>query len=188
MKLILFRHGKTLANERHLYCGSTDLPLSDTGIRELRALRVSGSLPTLRGYQIITSGARRCNETLFELYGPLPFSTDPAFREMDFGDFEMRSYEELKTDPKYIAWIAGDNDSNVAPDGESGAIMRSRVLKALNRLLSQDHPTALFTHGGPIAAIMQYLFPGERKTLYQWQPTPGHAHLVDTKQHLHLPL
>lgn len=38
MKLYLIRHGKTEANERHLYCGSTDLPLSNAGIRELQGL------------------------------------------------------------------------------------------------------------------------------------------------------
>jgi len=35
MKLILIRHGKTEANEKHLYCGSTDIPLSDGGKAEL---------------------------------------------------------------------------------------------------------------------------------------------------------
>ena len=31
MKLILIRHGKTAANEKHLYCGASDLPLSGGG-------------------------------------------------------------------------------------------------------------------------------------------------------------
>ena len=31
MKILLLRHGLTEANERHLYCGSTDLPLSQIG-------------------------------------------------------------------------------------------------------------------------------------------------------------
>ena len=37
--LYLIRHGKTEANEQHLYCGSTDLSLSDTGRAELERLR-----------------------------------------------------------------------------------------------------------------------------------------------------
>ena len=28
MRILLLRHGITEANEKHLYCGSTDLPLS----------------------------------------------------------------------------------------------------------------------------------------------------------------
>ena len=181
MKLVLFRHGKTLANERRLYCGSTDLPLSDLGREELLALRASGVLPALAGLRVITSGALRCRETLFVLYGPVPFEVEPDFWEMDFGDFELRSYEEMKNDPAYIAWITGDNESNVTPHGESGRQMEARVLAALERLLRDGRPTAVFTHGGPIAAIMAALFPNEQKNRYQWQPAPGRGFLVDTE-------
>ncbi len=182
MKLILFRHGKTEANQRHLYCGSADLPLSDGGRAELRALRASGALPSLKGLRVVTSGALRCRETLLELYGDVPFETDPGFREMDFGDFELRSYEELKNDPAYIAWITGDNEANIAPHGESGDQMKARVLAALDRLLEDGRPAAVFTHGGPIAAVMQELFPEEHKTRYQWQPDPGGGYIVDTRR------
>ena len=34
----LIRHGMTEANEKHLYCGSTDLPLSAAGAAALRTL------------------------------------------------------------------------------------------------------------------------------------------------------
>ena len=39
MKIWLIRHGMTEANERRLYCGSTDLPLSDHGREELKSVR-----------------------------------------------------------------------------------------------------------------------------------------------------
>ena len=39
MTIYLIRHGKTEANELHLYCGSTDLPLSQSGREELRRIR-----------------------------------------------------------------------------------------------------------------------------------------------------
>lgn len=186
MKLILFRHGKTEANRRRLYCGSTDLPMSDAGRLELRKLRASGVLPALDGFRVLTSGARRCEETLFELYGPVPFMLEPAFREMDFGDFEMRSYEELKGDPAYIAWITGDNEANVVPHGESGNEMKARVLAALGKVIREGRPAALFTHGGVIAAIMESLFPAERKTRYEWQPAPGRGYVVDTSDNTYI--
>ena len=34
-KLYLIRHGRTEANEKWLYCGSTDLPLSESGMKLL---------------------------------------------------------------------------------------------------------------------------------------------------------
>ena len=39
MTVFLIRHGQTIANEQHLYCGSTDLPLSPAGLAELGELR-----------------------------------------------------------------------------------------------------------------------------------------------------
>lgn len=38
-RVVLLRHGSTQANERGLYCGSTDLPLSPAGREELMRLR-----------------------------------------------------------------------------------------------------------------------------------------------------
>ncbi len=36
------------------------------------------------------------------------------------------------------------------------------------------------THGGVIAAIMAYLFPGEGKNRYEWQPGAGGGYEIDT--------
>ena len=40
MTIYLIRHGKTLANERKLYCGSTDLSLSEQGREELNRIHL----------------------------------------------------------------------------------------------------------------------------------------------------
>ena len=179
MKLILIRHGMTEANEKRLYCGSTDLPLSPSGRAALEERKKTATYPSPEGMRILTSGMLRCEETLAVLYGDLPHTPDPAFREMDFGAFEMRSYEEMKDDPAYIAWISGDNEANVTPGGESGSGMTERVLCGLDRLLSEGRDTLLVTHGGVIAAIMARLFPGEGKNRYEWQPKPGGGYEID---------
>ena len=179
MKLILIRHGKTGANEKHLYCGSTDIPLSDGGRTELLQKKETTAYPNITGYHILTSGMKRCEETLPILYGNIPNETDAAFREMDFGAFEMRSYEEMKNDPDYIAWISGDNESNVTPGGESGNIMTARVIDGLQRLIGDGRDTLLVTHGGVIAAIMAYLFASESRNRYEWQPKPGGGYVID---------
>jgi alpha-ribazole phosphatase len=179
MKLILIRHGNTEASEKHLYCGSTDLPLSDTGRAALLERNKEAQYPCAEGLRVLTSGMKRCEETLALLYGEIPHETDAAFREMDCGIFEMRSYEEMKNDPDYLAWITGDNEANVCPGGESGQIMTARVLAGLDRLLSEGRDTLLITHGGVIAAIMTHLFPEKNKNRYEWQPKPGGGYEIE---------
>ena len=172
--LYLIRHGKTAANEAHLYCGSSDVPLSAKGEAELRQLYYALS----KDVRFVTSGMRRTEQTLFLLFGDVPHEIDPAFREIDFGRFELHSYEELKNDEAYLEWISGDNHGNVPPEGESGAQMEQRVLAAFEALKKENQPTVLITHGGVIACIMEQLFPEEHKNRYQWQPEPGHGYAV----------
>ena len=38
IKLYLIRHGKTYCNERQLYCGKSDIELSENGISELKEI------------------------------------------------------------------------------------------------------------------------------------------------------
>ena len=171
MTIYLIRHGKTEANEKHLYCGSTDLPLSKAGKTELQGLHND-----IKNVRFITSGMKRTNETLQILFGDVPFEVDSRFREVDFGIFEMRSYEDLKDNPDYQRWITGDNNVNVPPNGESGAQMKARVLAAFSEI---KEDTCIITHGGVIAAIMAHLFPEENKNLYQWQPKPGCGYAVE---------
>ena len=82
--LYLIRHGKTQANLEHRYCGSTDLPLSQEGAEELK--RLCYEIPEAR---FLTSGMRRTEQTLSILFGPVAHTRSPAFREVDFGVFEM---------------------------------------------------------------------------------------------------
>ncbi len=180
---MLIRHGRTEANKNWLYCGSTDLPLMEEGREELLALRTAGGYPDPEGLRRCTSGMKRTEETLEILFGPGESLALPGFREMDFGAFEMRSYEAMKEDPEYLAWITGDNRVNVCPGGESGERMEERVLAAWWEL-EAGPDTLLVTHGGPIAAIMEYLFPEAGKNRYEWQPKNGRGYLLEREEEI----
>lgn len=97
-----------------------------------------------------------------------------------FGIFEMHSYEELKDTPAYQAWLTGDNDANIPPNGESGVQMKACVLQAFSEIRED---TCIVTHGGVIAAIMEYLFPYENKSRYQWQPQNGRGYVIKDNQY-----
>ena len=170
MTIYFIRHGKTKANELRFYCGSTDLPLSESGREELHRIRYD-----ISGVRFLTSGMARANETMELLFPGIPYETDSRFREVNFGAFEMHSYEDLKDDPAYQAWLTGDNETNVPPGGESGQQMTERVLSAFSEIRTD---TCIVTHGGVIAAIMAARFPEEGKHRYQWQPKNGCGYAI----------
>ena len=170
MTVYLIRHGKTEANEKYLYCGSTDVPLSEAGRAGLQNIRYD-----IKNVRFLTSGMKRTNETLQILFGDVPYVIEPRFREADFGVFEMHSYEALKDIPEYQKWLTGDNEANIPPQGESGNQMKARVLRAFSEI---KEDTCIVTHGGVIAAIMEHLFPDETKSRYDWQPTNGHGYII----------
>ncbi len=160
--IYLIRHGETEANIKHIYCGRTDLELSEAGIEKLRERRKVAEIAALRAQVpesligdadftgrgsespigdsanckvvFITSGMKRTEQTLELLFGDVEHAVDPRFREIDFGIFEMRSYYDLKDTLEYQEWISGDNEANVCPDGESGRQMETRAMEAFDEL------------------------------------------------------
>ncbi|MBE6887486.1 MAG: histidine phosphatase family protein [Ruminococcaceae bacterium] len=175
MKLYFIRHGKTQANEQHLYCGSTDISLSENGVKELSEKNYN--IPPECSF--ITSGMKRTNETLKILFGDVVYTVDERLKEIDFGVFEMKSYDQLKDDAEYQQWITGDNENNVPPDGESGNMVKARVLSAVEEVMAGQNDTVIVTHGGVIAVAMEHLFSSENKNRYQWQPKPGEGYILE---------
>lgn len=177
MKLVLIRHGKTEANEKHAYLGSTDQPVTAASFEEISEKRKQGIYPDPEGYHVYTSGMRRTEDTLTAVYGNLAHDVLTEFREIDFGEFECRTYEELKDLPSYQAWLS-DFENMPCTGGESYAAMKERVFAGLKKLLSRNEDAILFTHGGPCAAIMAELFPEEGKNFYEWNPRHGEGYFI----------
>ncbi|MBQ8964780.1 MAG: histidine phosphatase family protein [Clostridia bacterium] len=167
--LVLLRHGMTEANERRIYCGSTDLPLSDDGRAMAREIAAQRPLPACELY--VTSGMVRADETLEILTGHKADRVMPAFSEMDFGRFEMLGYETLRHDPDYQRWINDTGGGVPCPGGESTGAFRQRVRSGGNELLEMQWKTALVVcHGGVIVNLMEGWFPLEARGFYEWQP------------------
>ena len=167
--LYLLRHGLTEANESRLYCGHTDLPLSDRG-REMAA-RTGQARPLPDCDLYVTSGMARAEETLRLLTGRRSGCVIPELSEMDFGRFEMRGYEILREDADYQRWIGDGSGEVCCPGGESTALFRKRVVLGGKTLLDMPWRSAVAVcHGGTIVHLMQWWFPSEDRHFYQWQP------------------
>ena len=178
MEIHLIRHGKTFANEQKLYCGSTDLPLSENGAAEIAALKAAGIYPAADLF--FTSGLLRTEQTLDIICGGVSREAAPDIAEYNFGQFEMQSYETLQNRENYQAWITDETGDYCCPGGESKNQFSKRVTDGFNGILWQARERSVFVvcHGGTVACIMEYLYPNAQN-FYEWQPKPGRGYTVN---------
>ena len=159
MKLTLLRHGDTEGSRKDLYYGAADISVLLDSLAALAARAKTGVYPTAAQYY--TSGLLRTEQTIRALYGDVPHTQLAGLREMDFGDFEMKSYEELKDTPAYRAW-AQDAEHNVCPHGESAPQVLARNLAAIQPVLDAGEDAVCVIHGGVTAGLMMHWFGGIR--------------------------
>lgn len=173
MKLYLIRHAMTEGNKRKAYIGAgTDEPLCAEGIAQLQAK----SYP--KADIIFVSPMKRCLMTVEYLYPNQEKIICDGFKEMDFGSFEGKNYEELKENSDYINWLKSGGET-AFPNGEARKdfVCRSQktFLECLRQIQNSDREkkTAVFVvHGGTIMAIMEeYGIP--RGNYYKWQVENG---------------
>lgn len=163
------RHGATKANREHRYLGKTEEPLSIEGREQLEGLRDKDIFPEEPDV-LLTSPMKRCIESagiLFPQESPYFIS---EWREMDFGRFEGKNYEDLKEDSYYQAWI-DSNGTLPFPEGEgqSGFVKRCMAgyERATQLLLSEAVKekkkricVASVVHGGTIMAVLSTISGG----------------------------
>ena len=178
MDIYLIRHGKTAATEQQLYCGQTDLPLSEEGALSIADLKRQGAYP--KGAQLyFTSGFLRAEQTLNIICGPVSRTALPELAEYNFGRFEMKSHEELNGQDGYQAWINDQTGLVACPRGESKQQFEQRVLAGYQLLVSKSQGVGTVLavcHGGVITCVMAHLFPDAHKNFYEWHPEPGHGY------------
>ncbi len=85
----LIRHEKTAANLARQYIGWTDEPVV-VHVKPIAALQ-----PEL----VYGSDLIRCKQTANGYFPKARFTGNPQLRECHFGDFEMKTYEELQHNP-----------------------------------------------------------------------------------------
>jgi broad specificity phosphatase PhoE len=153
MRLLLIRHADPGEEARGRCYGSLDVGLSGRGREQAREL--AGALAGTRLDAVYASPRRRALETAVALL-PEPI-VDERLRELDFGEFEGRTYEEIaESHPDvYRRWMETPTEVRF-PGGESYAELRSRALEAAAELRAghSGETVAAVTHGGVVRAIV----------------------------------
>lgn len=159
MKVILIRHGMTEGNYKRRYIGVTDEDLADTECLE-------------KDYPncgiVVSSPKKRCLQSAQYIYPDKEIRVCEKLRECDFGDFENKSFEDLKGNEKYQKWINSGGNMPF-PNGESLETFAKRCIEGFFEML-EGESIAYVVHGGTIMAIMHRLFGGD---FYDYQVKNG---------------
>jgi alpha-ribazole phosphatase len=154
--VLLLRHGATALNLQRRFIGSTDIPLSKAGRRQLAfAARLVG---VYNPGCCFSSPMRRCMETAREVLAGsnLQLETLPDLREIDFGAWERKTFDEIRVvAPSRIERWAKFDPAFAFPKGERIGDFVSRVKRVARRVSSVDCQTVLvITHGGVIRLLL----------------------------------
>ncbi len=142
--IYLVRHAASHQEGPRRCCGTTDLPLSETGHAQARALGEHfRSIPLAAVY---CSDLTRALETA-RCIRPDPIAL-PEFREMDAGDWEGLTFEEIQVRWPELYAKRGEDHATPIPGGERFADARVRFRKALDRVVSEtEGDIAIVSHG-----------------------------------------
>lgn len=155
-KLYLIRHGETELNNKKVYYGSTDCSLTENGIAQAKSL--SSFFQKVNPEQIYVSTLRRSADTASLIFGgDRPFLVDKRIAEIDFGDWECKSFKELQGDRLYEEWCT-DWQNTCPPRGESFMMLAGRVKDFYSSLMNSEAETALIvSHHSVLQVFMTLL-------------------------------
>jgi alpha-ribazole phosphatase/probable phosphoglycerate mutase len=130
MSLVFIRHAETdLAGT---FCGHADPPLNARG--HAQAAHLAQQLAAQPFDAVYSSDLQRAVQTAAVFN--LPITTNPALREIHFGDWESLTWPQIEArDPLYARRWADSFPHLPAPNGETFAHFESRVLNELSVIL-----------------------------------------------------
>lgn len=152
-RLIVVRHGETLANREFRYIGKGDHPLTEHG--QMQAERLAEALSVLPLTAVYSSPLQRAYHTAEPIAArhDLAVQVLDALSESSFGEWEGLSRAEVLVRSEQDAGLLRiwERDTAIAPpSGESFAAVRDRVVAAVELLVGKhpDQTVALVSHVG----------------------------------------
>lgn len=181
------RHGLTEGVVNKWYYGWKDLPLIEEGVKAIEELKKQGIYPTAENANFFTSGMKRANQTLDVIFGNKPYKAIENLKEMNFGHWECKTFDELKTLDGFDEWMSDKTGTFAFPGGESAMSFYERTKKGFDELLLhhqakgqeiESPESVTVCHGGVIAASMCALLDKPQYTFWEWIPAPGRGYTI----------
>lgn len=144
------RHGATEWNHTKRAQGQADIELNTDGHKQ--ALQTATQLAPLDVTAVYSSDLKRATDTATPIAKThdLEVVTDPAFREVDQGEWEGLHVDEIKK--RWPELWGPARHHSARPGGESPGQVRKRALEGLTRVVER-HPVGIVvivSHGGTI--------------------------------------
>lgn len=154
MRIYLIRHGETDYTINKQYCGFSNPPLNEMGIKTANILKKYFQNKPIN--KIYSSDLIRAIETTKIIFPHNKFTKTKLIREMNFGIFEGYDYQYLskKYTSLYQKWIS--NPNTTIPKGETFSQFKKRIKKFFNKLIECDknNNIAIVSHGGVIRLLI----------------------------------
>ncbi len=152
MNIYLIRHTSVDVPAGYTY-GQTDVPLRDTFEEE--AEMVKEQLTGLSFDKVWCSPLSRC--VRLAIYCGYPDAQrEERVKELNFGEWEMKPWEEVSQDIRSGAWFE-DWQNTPTPGGESLNDQYQRVSSFLNEVRKSGmENVCVFAHGGVLACARVY--------------------------------
>ncbi len=183
-RLWLIRHGEPAEEYRGRCYGSLDAGLSETG--RLQVSRIAAYLAGEPLSAIYCSPRRRAADSANILAAGFecPIETIADLREIDFGDFEGLSYDEIATryPDLYRQWMESPAEVRF-PNGECEAQVRERVLRAFANICRDraGQIAAVVTHSGVIRILIADILQMPPSALFHLSQSYGAVNLVSIR-------
>jgi broad specificity phosphatase PhoE len=183
-RLIVVRHGETLANREFRYIGRVDHPLSELG--QIQAERLAEALSVLPLAAVYSSPLQRAYHTAEPIAAQhnLPVQVLDALSESRFGEWEGLSRAEVLARSEQDTQLlrTWELDTTIAPPGgESFVEVRVRVLEAIERLVDvhPDQTVALVSHVGVIKVLLCEALAAPLDSLFHMFLDPATINVID---------
>lgn len=156
-ELVLVRHGETDGNVRKTFCGWTNLPLNDNGLRQAETAALK-----LKGEQIdsvYASPLIRAMDTakIINRYHGARICPADELKERNFGKWEDKTFEDIsECFPEECAAWQGDWANYLIEGGESALQAYQRVNDFVGGLIKEQKggKILLVSHFGPIRYVV----------------------------------
>ena len=154
MKILLVRHGETIANKTQLVLGTSEVPLTNLGRRQAEAVAQKISSMEILPDLLFSSPYYRAKETagyISKITGLSPIYVN-GLKEMDSGEMEGIKASEMNDKyPDYMARWRRDHSTARPPGGETLGEVHARAWKSILEIYNK--------YNAGLIAVVAHLFP-----------------------------